>query len=112
MPASYARCGPAVERIRTMLRFLSSTLYIAILLPLYLQWSRTQVEGQLDKMQEGAFNSPGAEAPITPPVVVGGITLVTSHIVIARRALGLSNGVALLTLLVGGAAGFLSWRYR
>ena len=95
-----------------MLRFLSSTLYLAILLPFYLQWSGKQVEGQIDKMQEAAFNTPGAEAPITPAVVVGGITLVTSHIVIARRVLGLSNFAAFLSLLLGGALGFIGWRYR
>lgn len=93
-----------------MLKFFASTLYIACLLPIYLEWSRTEIERQLDRMQEAVFNSPGVEAPITPTVVVGGMTLVTSHLVIARTTLHLSVGKALLSLVLGGMLGFLGWQ--
>lgn len=93
-----------------MLKFLLSTLYLAALLPMYLVWSREQVEYQLDRMQEAVFNSPGAESPITPSVVVGGITLLTSHMVIARRGLQLSLTASLMSMLVGGAVGFIGWQ--
>jgi hypothetical protein len=93
-----------------MLRFILSTIYLAALLPLYLLWSRQQIEAQLDKMQAAVFNSPGVESPITPAIVVGGITLLTSHVVIARRGLQLSLNAALASLLVGGALGYLGWR--
>ena len=92
-----------------MLKFLLSSLYLAALLPMYLVWSREQVERQIDKMQEAVFNSPGAEAPITPAIVVGGITLLTSHMVIARRGLQLSLTASLISMLTGGAAGYLGW---
>ena len=93
-----------------MLKFFFSTLYLTALLPLYLIWSRGEVEGQLDKMQGAVFNSPGAEAPITPAVVVGGITLLTSHMVIARLTLQLSLTQSLLSMLLGGTVGYLGWQ--
>ncbi len=92
-----------------MRKFFFSTLYLAALLPLYLIWSRAQIEGQIDKMQEAVFNSPGAESPVTPPLIIAGITLLTSHMVIARRGLQLSLVAALGSLLLGGTVGFLGW---
>ena len=93
-----------------MLKFFFSTLYLAALLPLYLIWSREQMEGQIDKMQEAVFNTPGAESPVTPPMIVGGITLWTSHMVIARRGLQLSLIAAFGSMVAGGAIGFLGWQ--
>lgn len=92
------------------MRFLAGMVYIGALLPLYLQWSRGEAERQIDRMQTAVFNSPGAEAPITPAVVIGGITLVTSHMVIARRILHLTLPQALLSLIFGGCVGFVGWR--
>lgn len=92
-----------------MLKFLLSALYLAALLPMYLVWSQEQAERQIDKMQEAVFNSPGAEAPITPAIVVGGITLLTSHMVIARRGLQLSLTASFLSMVAGGAAGYMGW---
>ncbi len=93
-----------------MLKFFFSSLYLAALLPLYLIWSSEQMEGQIDKMQEAVFNTPGVESPVTPPMVVGGITLLTSHMVIARRGLQLSLVAAFGSMMVGGLIGFLGWR--
>jgi len=93
-----------------MLKFLLSALYLAALLPMYLMWSRAEIEHQLDKMQEAVFNSPGAEAPLTPAIVVGGITLLTSHVVIARRGLHLSLVASLMSMVAGGIAGFVGWQ--
>lgn len=89
------------------IRIGASILYLASLLPLYLQWSKQQAEGQIDKMQEAVFNSPGAEATITPSVVTGGVTLLGSHFVIARKGLDLDNGEALATMFLGGVLGYL-----
>lgn len=92
-----------------MLKLFFGSLYLASLLPLYMIWSREQAERQIDKMQEAVFNSPGAESPLTPAVVVGGITLLTSHMVIARRVLQLSLTQAFVSMITGGVIGFLGW---
>jgi hypothetical protein len=62
-----------------MLRLLVALAYPIFLIPLYLDWSRGQAEDQIDKMQQAVFNSPGAEAPVPPPVVVGGALLLLGY---------------------------------
>lgn len=93
------------------IRIGASILYLAALLPLYLQWSKQQTERQIDKMQQAVFNSPGAEASITPAMVAGGVTLLSSHFVIARKGLNLDNEEALATMCLGGVLGFLTFRW-
>jgi hypothetical protein len=70
-----------------MLRYLATFLYPILLIPLYLDWSHRQSEEQIDKMQRAVFNSPGAEAPVPPTVIVGGV--------------GLLLGYGLLTAIIG-----------
>ena len=91
------------------IRIGASILYLASLLPIYLQWSRQQAEGQIDKMQSAVFNTPGAESPLTPSVVTGGVTLLSSHFVIARKGLQLDTGEAFATMVLGGVLGFLTF---
>lgn len=87
-----------------MLKFLLSTVLLASSLPLYLNWGRNYAEEQLNKMQEAAFSTPGAEAPVTPPMVVGGAVLVGSHF-IWSRILGLRGWQAGASLIVGSMMG-------
>lgn len=89
----------------------ASILYLAAVLPLYLQWSRQQAEGQIDKMQGAVFNSPGAESTVTPAMVIGGVAVLGSHFVIARKGLDLDNGETLATMLLGGVLGFLTFAW-
>ncbi len=89
----------------------ASIIYLAAVLPIYLQWSRQQAENQIDKMQEAVFNTPGAESALTPAVVIGGVTLLSSHFVIARKGLELDNEETLATMLLGGLVGFAIFRW-
>lgn len=84
-----------------MLKFIVSTLYTALLLPVFLRWGRQQAEAQIDKMQESVFNTPGAEAPLPPLVLIGGIGLISSHFFLGRRGLGLKGWQILLSLGLG-----------
>ncbi len=84
-----------------MAKFILSTLYTALLLPIFLHWGRQQAETQIDKMQESVFNSPGTEAPVPPLVLVGGIGLIASHFFFARRALHLKGWQAFVSWLLG-----------
>jgi len=93
------------------IRIGASILYLAAVLPLYLQWGKQQAERQIDKMQEAVFNSPGAESAVTPAVVVGGVTLLSSHFIIARKGLALDNEEVLATMFLGGVLGFLTFRW-
>jgi hypothetical protein len=84
-----------------MLRFLIAFGYPILLTPLYLEWSRSQAESQIDKMQRSVFNSPGSEAPVPPPVILGGALLLIGYWAVTRlfgvagwlRALGVLLGV-------------------
>ena len=87
-----------------MLKFTLSTLFTTALLPLFLFWSRAQTEGQIDKMQEAAFNTPGMESPITPPMLAGGVGLMVGHFVVGGW-LGQKGWQAVLSLLAGLGAG-------
>jgi len=92
-----------------MLKFFLSTLFTAALLPLFLAWSRGQTEGQIDKMQEAAFDTPGMESPVTPPMLMGGVGLVAGHFLVGGW-LGLKGWQRLLSLVAGGAAGVALFR--
>ncbi len=87
-----------------MLKFTLSTLFTTALLPLFLSWSRAQTEGQIDKMQEASFNTPGMESPITPPMLAGGVGLMVGHFVVGGW-LGQKGWQSFLSLLVGMGAG-------
>ena len=73
-------------------------------MPFYVRWGMEQAEQQIDKMQENAFNTPGAEAPITPVVAMSGGLLLGGHLLLARW-LGLRFWQAAGALLLGSAAG-------
>lgn len=87
-----------------MPKFILSTLFTAVLLPLFLSWSREQTEGQIDKMQEASFNTPGMESPITPPILAGGAGLLVGHFIVGGW-LGQKGWQSFLSLLAGIGAG-------
>ena len=95
-----------------MIRFLASIVLTALALPVYLRWSAEQAEEQIDKMQEAAFNTPGAEAPVTPSIVMGGIGLLFGHFVVGRRLLRLRGWQAFLSLLAGVAGGVATFVWQ
>lgn len=86
-----------------MWRSLFTLAYPVLLVPLYLDWSRRQAEAQIDRMQAAVFNTPGAEAPVPPVVVVGGLGLAVGYGLWTRllgqrgwmRGLGLAVGIPL-----------------
>ena len=90
-----------------MLRFLAALAYPILTLPPYLEWSRRQAEGQIEKMQAAVFNSPGTEAPVPPAVAVAGLGLLAGYGLVTawlgirgwRRAVALVVGVAVGSLL-------------
>jgi UDP-N-acetylmuramyl pentapeptide phosphotransferase/UDP-N-acetylglucosamine-1-phosphate transferase len=88
-----------------LFRFLLSTFLTALAVPFYLKWSRDQAEGQIDKMQQAVHDTPGAESPVTPEVLLGGAGLLAGHWLLSR-ILGLRFWQAFLSLLVAIGAGF------
>lgn len=96
-----------------MLKFLLSIALLASSLPFYLNWGRSQAEEQLNKMQEAAFNTPGAEAPITLSIFAGGFALMGGHFLWCRL-LGLRRWRPLASLVVGLGAGIglFLWRFE
>jgi hypothetical protein len=94
-----------------MLRLLITLGYPIVLVPFYLEWSRRQAEGQIDKMQAAVFNTPGAEAPVPSSVVVGGALLILSYWGVTRL-FGARGGLQLLGALIGVPAGVAIFAQR
>ena len=94
-----------------MLRFLVTFAYPIFLIPLYLDWSRRQAEGQIDKMQRSVFNSPGMEAPVPPPVLVGGALLLMGYWAITR-IFGAQGWLRALGVLIGAPIGVAIFTQR
>ncbi len=84
-----------------MFRFLLSTCYTIVFLPLYVGWAAQQAEQQIDKMQEAAFNTPGTEAPLPPVVFLGGAVVFAGHMLIGHFLLKLKGWQTGLALLLG-----------
>jgi hypothetical protein len=94
-----------------MIRFILCLLYPLLLIPLYLDWSRAQAEGQIDKMQQSVFNTPGSEAPVPPVVVIGGVGLLAGYGLWARL-LRLPGWARFLAMLLGAPLGVAVFTYR
>lgn len=87
-----------------MIRFLICLLYPLLLTPIYLTWGRDQAETQIDKMQQAVFNTPGAEAPLPPRVLVAGLGVTTGY-ALWSRLLGIRRGWSVLALVLGAPVG-------
>ena len=88
-----------------MIRFLAHVLMLALLMPIYLSWSKTQSESQIDKMQRAVFNTPGSEAPVPTRVMIGGALLIGCHFVFGKGAFRLKSWQVALTTLLGSIGG-------
>lgn len=93
------------------IRFLLSLAYPILITPVYLDWSRRQAEQQIDKMQEAVFNTPGAEAPLPPAVIVAGLG-VTAGYGLWSKLLGMGRGWGLLALILGMPVGVAIFALR
>ena len=87
-----------------MIRRLLVFAYPLLLVPLYLEWSRKQAEAQIDKMQRAVFNTPGAESPVPPPVVLAGVGLLGGYGILTWLV-GVKGWPRLLALVVGAPLG-------
>jgi hypothetical protein len=94
-----------------MRRFVVAVLYPTLLLPLYLAWSRGQAERQIDKMQRAVFNTPGAESPLPPAVIVGGVGLLGGYGLLTQ-GVGVRGWPRLLALVVGVPLGIALFLLR
>jgi hypothetical protein len=98
-----------------MLKFLIGILYLTSSMPLYLGWARRRTDRQIDKMQEAAFNTPGAEAPITPDVLIGGLALLCGHFIFGQKVLKMPVWQTFFSFIFGAVAGvtiFLTKRHQ
>ncbi len=96
-----------------MVKFILSTLATAAALPALLSWAQGRAEGQIDKMQDAVFNTPGAESPVTPDVALAGVGFVSAHFVLGQKVLGLRGWQTILSLLLGIGIGiglFFQWK--
>ena len=94
-----------------MFRLLAVLTYPIFVIPLYLDWSRRQAEGQIDKMQRSVFNSPGMEAPVPPPVLVVGALLMVGYWLLTRIC-GVRGWARALALLLSAPVGVAIYAQR
>jgi hypothetical protein len=94
-----------------MLRLLVAFAYPIYFIPLYLEWSRRQAEEQIDKMQRSVFNSPGMEAPVPPPVIVGGALLLGGYWLLTKL-FGVPGWLRFLGIVVGAPVGVAIFTQR
>jgi hypothetical protein len=94
-----------------MLRLLITLAYPILLIPLYLDWSRRQAESQIDKMQRSVFNSPGMEAPVPPPVIIGGTALMVGYWIVTKL-LGAPGWLQAAGIVLGAPVGVAIFTQR
>lgn len=87
------------------MRFLASTLYISILLPFLLGWAKNETDHRMKKMQDAAYDTPGAESPLPPQVIIGSMGLIGGHFLFSSGIMKLKKRFTFLTLIVGGLIG-------
>lgn len=87
-----------------MLRFLLAVAYPALLLPPLFGWARGEIAGRIRQMQQAAFDTPGAAAPLPPQVLVVGVGALLGHL-LWGRLLGLHPALRWLALLLGTGIG-------
>jgi hypothetical protein len=88
-----------------MPKFLLSLLYSTVGLSFFWGWAQRRAEGQLDKMQDAVFNTPGAEAPVPPDVLLGGVGLIATHFVFGQKVLKLTGWQTFLSFVLGIGVG-------
>lgn len=90
--------------------FLFSLLANLLINRLFLAWAQEETSAAIGRMQDAAFDTPGAQSPLPATVLVGGGALIAGEVLLARWIGRLSGGRALLALLLGGAiAGAFHW---
>jgi len=72
----------------------------------YLTWAREQTEGQISKMQDSAFDTPGAEPPVPSSILVAAVSVVAGHFALTRM-LRMRRGQSVLSLILGVAVAVL-----
>lgn len=83
--------------------FLLSLACNTLLSRLFLGWAQKETDTQIGKMQDAAFDTPGAQSALPPSVLIGAGGLLAGQWALARRVLRLSGGQAVAALLLGGA---------
>jgi hypothetical protein len=94
-----------------MIRLILSILISAVTWFQFLDWARGKTEGQINKMQEAAFNTPGADAPVPIAVLMAGVSVVTAHFTVGRF-LRLRRWQTLTSLMLGLGAGVFLFAKR
>lgn len=69
----------------------------------FLAWAKQETSAAIGRMQDAAFDTPGAQSPLPPSVLVGAGGLLAGQWALARKALRLSGGQSVAALLLGGA---------
>lgn len=86
-------------------RFVAGTVLAAGVTFVFANWAQSQTDGQINKMQLSAYNTPGAEAPIPPAVLAAGMSTLSTLWFVQRKILRQSWGGAGLGVVMGALMG-------
>ncbi|NJN84383.1 MAG: hypothetical protein HC802_20290 [Caldilineaceae bacterium] len=95
-----------------MRKFLIHFLIVTASTFFFTNQARRQIEEQIDKMQEDAFNTPGVGSPIPIPGMLAGMGLLFTQMILGRL-LRLPRWQSSLSIFLGGStAALLGWRLK
>lgn len=87
--------------------FWPSLICNTVLSSIFLHWAQQETDAQIGRMQDAAYDTPGAQSPLPASVLVGAGLLAAGQIGLAQRLWRLSGGQALALLLLGAGAAAL-----
>lgn len=87
-----------------MIRLLLGILISAAAWFEFLGWAWGETEDQIDKMQDAAFETPGAEAPVPMAVFMAALSVIAGHFTVGRL-LRMRRWQTFLAMVAGAAAG-------
>lgn len=94
------------------MRFIVNTFIFSFLLSYLLRWAKQEADQRLEQMQDSAYDTPGAESPVPPQVVLGAMGLVGGHFVLGSSILKQQKRTTFLSFIIGSLVGvmvFLRW---
>lgn len=82
---------------------------MSILLPLFITWAKGSADRQLEKIQQVAYDTPGAESPVPPQVILGSIGLIGGHFLLGRGIMKQKMSAVLLAFFLGCGIGLSTY---
>lgn len=88
-----------------LIRFLFGTAIAAAVTYFFAGWARDETEAQIGKMQLSAYNTPGAEPPVSPQVSAAGFSALSATWWVLSKVLRMPAWQIATAILLGAVTG-------